>query len=48
VIFVNANDYPGRIIINPYNTRQIKTQQFAFPRAGLNLGAKMIKYCTVQ
>jgi len=29
VKFVNVNEYLGMIIIYPYNTRQIKTRQFA-------------------
>jgi len=30
--------------LHPYNTRQIKTRQFALPKARSNSGAKMIKY----
>jgi len=33
VKFVNVNEYLGRVIICPYNTRQIRTQQFALPKA---------------
>jgi len=33
VKFVNVNEYLGRIIIYPYNTRQMKTQQFTLPKA---------------
>jgi len=42
VKFVNVNEYPGRIIIYPYNTSQIKNLQFALPKARSNSCAKMI------
>jgi len=32
VKFVNVNEYLGRIIIYPYNTRQIKTRQCALAK----------------
>jgi len=34
--------------VHPYNTRQIKTRQFALPRARSNSGAKMIKYSAIE
>jgi len=34
--------------VHPYNTRQIKTQQFALPKARSNSGAKMIKYSAIE
>jgi len=34
--------------VHPYNTRQIKTRQFALPKARLNSGAKMIKYSAIE
>jgi len=40
VQFVNVNEYLGRIIIYPYNKRQIKTRQFALPKTRSNSGAK--------
>jgi len=46
--FVNVNEYLGRIIIYPYNTRRIKTLQFALPKARLNAGAEMIKYSAIR
>jgi len=48
VKFVNVNEYLGRIIIYPHNTRQIKTRQFALPKARSKSGAKMIKYSAIQ
>jgi len=48
VKFVNLNEYLGRIIIYPYNTRQIKTRQFALPKAHSNSGAKMTKYSAIE
>jgi len=48
VKFVNVNEYLGRIIIYPYNTRQFKTRQFASPKARSNWGAKMIKYSAIE
>jgi len=48
VKFVNVNEYVSRIIIYPYNVRQIKTRQFALPKARSNSGAKMIKYSAIQ
>jgi len=48
VKFVNANENIGRIIIYPYDTRQIKTRQFALPKARSNSGAKMIKYSAIE
>jgi len=45
---VNVTEYPGRIIIYPYNTRQIKTRQFALPKARSNSGAKMIKFSATE
>jgi len=48
VKFVNVNEYLGRIITYPYNTRQIKTRQFALPKAHSNSGAKMIKYSAIK
>jgi len=46
--FVNVNEYLCRIIIYPYNTRQIKTRQFALPKTRSNSGAKMIKYSAIE
>jgi len=46
--FVNVNEYLGRIITYPYNTRQIKTRQFALPKTRSNSGAKMIKYSAIE
>jgi len=46
--FVDVDEYPGRIIIYPYNTRQIKTRQFSLPKARSNLGAKIIKFSAVE
>jgi len=43
-----VNEYPGRIIIYPYNTRQIKTRQFASTKARSNSGAKMIKCSAIE
>ena len=34
--------------VHSYNTRQIKTRQFALPKARSNLGAKMIKYSAIE
>jgi len=34
--------------VHPYNTRQIKTRQFALPKARSNLGAKMIKFSAID
>jgi len=34
--------------VHSYNTRQIKTQQFALPKACSNSGAKMIKYSAIE
>jgi len=48
VKFVDVNEYLGRIIIYPYNTRQIKTRQFALPKARSNSGAKMIKFSAIE
>jgi len=48
VKFVDVNEYLGRIIIYPYNTRQIKTRQFALPKARSNSGAKMIKFGAIE
>jgi len=48
VKFVNVNEYLGRIIIYPYNTRQIKTRQFTLPKTRSNSGAKMIKYSAIE
>jgi len=33
--------------VHAYNKRQIKTLQFALPKARLNSGAKMIKYSVI-
>ena len=44
----DVNEYPGWIIIYTYNTRQIKTRQFALPKAHSNSGAKMIKYSAME
>jgi len=38
----------GRIMIYPYNTRQIKTRQFAFPKARSNSGVEIIKYSAIE
>jgi len=38
VKFFNVNEYLGRIIIYPHNTRQIKTRQFALPKEHSNSG----------
>jgi len=46
--FVNVNEYLGKINIYPYNTRPIKTRQFALPKACSNSGAKMIKYSAIE
>jgi len=48
VKFVNVNEYLDMIIIYTYNTRQIRTQQFASPKARSNSGAKMIKYIAIE
>jgi len=48
VKFVNVNEYLGRIMIYPYNTRQIKTRQVTFPKARSNSGAKMTKYSAIE
>jgi len=48
VKFVNVNEYLGRIIIYPYNTRQITTRQFSLPKAHSNSGAKMVKCSTTE
>ena len=48
VKFVNVNEYLGRMIIYPYNTRQIKTRQFALPKTRSNSGAKIIKYSAIE
>jgi len=48
VKFVNVNECLGRIIIYTYITRQVKTRQFALPKARSNSGAKMIKYSAVD
>jgi len=48
VTFVNVNEDLGRISIYPYNTRQIKIQQFALPKARSNSGARMIKYSAIE
>jgi len=34
--------------VHSYNTRQIKTRQFALPKARSNSGAKMIKYSAIE
>jgi len=34
--------------VHSYNTRQIKTRQFALPKARSNSGAKMIKYGAIE
>jgi len=34
--------------VHSYNTRQIKTQQFALPIAHTNSGAKMIKFSAIE
>ena len=34
--------------VQPYNTRQIKTRQFALPKARSNSGAKMIQYSAIE
>jgi len=36
------------IDIHPYNTRQIKTRQFALPKARSNSGVTMIKYNAIE
>jgi len=46
--FVDVNEYLGRIIIYPYNTRQIKTLQFALLKARLSSGAEMIKSSAIE
>jgi len=33
-----------KLDVHPYNARQIKTRQFALPKAPSSSGAKMIKY----
>jgi len=48
VKFLNVNEYLGRMIIYPYNTRQIRTQQFALPKAHSNSSPKMIKYSAMK
>jgi len=48
VKFVYVNKYPCRIIFYRYNTRQIKTRQFALPNARSNSGAKMIKFSAIE
>ena len=35
-------------MIYPYNIRQIKTRQFAFPKARSNSGAEIIKYSAME
>jgi len=35
-------------VIHSWNTRQIKTRQFALSKARSNSGAKMIKYCAIE
>ena len=34
--------------VHSYNTRQVKTRQFALPKARSNSGAKMIKYSAIE
>jgi len=34
--------------VHSYNTRQIKTRQFALPKARSKSGARMIKYSTIE
>jgi len=34
--------------VHPYNTRQIKTRQFASPKARSNSGAKILKYSAIE
>jgi len=34
--------------VHSYNTRQVKTRQFALPKARSNSGAKMIKYSAME
>ena len=34
--------------VHPHNTRQIKTRQFALPKARSNSGAKMIKFSGIE
>ena len=34
--------------VHSYNTRQVKTRQFALPKARSNWGAKMIKYSAIE
>ena len=34
--------------VHSYNTRQVKTRQFALPKARINSGAKMIKYSAIE
>jgi len=34
--------------VHPYDTRQMKTRQFALPKARSNSGAKMIKYNAIE
>jgi len=34
--------------VHPYNTRQIKTRQFALPKARSNSGAKMIQFSGIE
>jgi len=35
-------------MIYQYNTRQIKTRQFALPKARSNSGAEIIKYSAIE
>jgi len=44
----DVNEYQGWIIVHTYNTRQIKTRQFALPKAHSNSGARMIKYSAME
>jgi len=34
--------------VHSYNTRQVKTQQFALPKARSKSGAKMIQYSAIE
>ena len=34
--------------VHSYNTKQVKTRQFALPKVRSNSGVKMIKYCAID
>jgi len=45
---VNVNEYLGRIMIYPHNTRQIKTRQCAFALASSNSCVEIMKYSAME